>query len=382
MISTTELLARLVAFPTVSRDPNNALIGFAAGLLREAGFRVRVLPGRDPAKANLFASFGPEANDGLILSGHSDVVPVDGQSWSADPFTLSQRGPRLQARGATDMKGFIASMLHTAARLQGQTLSRPLHVALSHDEEIGCVGVRDMLDTLAAEGFKARGCIIGEPTGLAVAIGHKGKVNGCIHCVGEAAHSADPEQGSNAIYLAADMVEEVRAMQDWLRAQGARDAAYAVPHSTLHIGTIEGGTALNIVPADCRMKFEIRHLPGDAPAALLDRLRAAGNALAAAEHARGRHAAVEISIDNSYPGLETGRASLLARLVGELTGANRPTKINFGTEGGLFSSELGIPTVVCGPGSIDRAHKADEFVTTDELGACDKFLERVVETLR
>ncbi len=380
-MSTIEMLARLVAFPTISHDPNDGLISFAAGHLRGLGFRVRVLPGRQPRKSNLLASLGPDTGAGIILSGHSDVVPVDGQSWSTDPFILSARGAKLQARGAVDMKGFIASMLCAAERLDSEKLGRPLHLAISHDEEVGCVGVRSMLETLAAEGFTASGCIIGEPTDLQVAAGHKGKVAGCIRCHGEAAHSANPTLGCNAIYLAAGMVEEVRALQNWLRQHGASDAAYAVPYSTLHVGTIAGGQVLNIVPDRCDMQFEIRFLPGDAPEALLDRLRAAGDARAGAERARGRQAAVDITIENSYPGLATPQDAPIARLAGAAAASGAPIKLNFGTEGGLFTETIGIPTVICGPGTIDRAHKPDEFVTADELGACDDFLAHVIDTL-
>ncbi len=376
------MLARLVAFPTISRDPNEALIGFAAEHLSTHGFRVRVLPGRQPGKCNLLASLGPDTAAGIVLSGHSDVVPVEGQSWSTDPFALTSRGDRLLARGAVDMKGFIASMLCAAEALDGAALRRPLHMAISHDEEIGCVGVRPMLETLAAEGFAASGCIIGEPTELLVAAGHKGKVNACISCHGEAAHSANPALGCNAIYLAAGMVAQVRELQAWLQEHGAQDAAYAVPYSTLHVGTIAGGRVLNIVPDRCDMAFEIRYLPGDAPDALLARLSAAGAALSGAERARGRRACVEITVENSYPGLATPHDAPILGLAGTAAGTGPPVKINFGTEGGLFTQTNGIPTVICGPGSIDRAHKPDEFVTADELAACDAFLGRVIDTLR
>ncbi len=381
MQSTVEMLARLVSFKTVSRDSNAALIAEAARHLAAAGGRVRVLPGDQPGKSNLLASFGPAGDHGLILSGHSDVVPVDGQDWASDPFTLTQRQDRLRARGAVDMKGFIASALTAAASLDETTLARPLHIALSHDEETGCIGVRSMLDLLAREGFRAAGCIIGEPTGLDVVVGHKGKVAGCITCQGEAAHSANPELGCNAIYLAAGMVAEIRALQEWLRAHGAADAAYAVPYSTLHVGTIAGGQVLNIVPELCQLRFEIRFLPGDEPAALLARLGQAGAALAAAEQARGRHAAVAIDIDNSYPGLATAAETPLIVLA-QSAGAGATAKVGFGTEAGLFEQKLGLPVVVCGPGSIDRAHKPDEFITQDELDACDAFLAGVIATLQ
>ncbi len=377
--STPEILETLVAFKTVSRDENESMIGFMAGRLRAAGGRVRVLPGLLPGKSNLLASFGPEGGEGIVLSGHSDVVPVAGQDWGSDPFALTARGDKLLGRGATDMKGFLACAMALADRLDATRLSRPLHIAVSHDEEIGCVGVRSMLATLAAEGFRARGAVIGEPTGMRVAVGHKGKFAGCICCRGQAAHSANPGLGCNAVYLAADMVGELRALQDWLMAQGARDAAYEVPYSTVHVGTIHGGTALNIVPEACDVEFEFRLLAGDAPAALLERLRAAADKLAAVQQARGRHAAIEIVARNAYPGLETPQDSEFVKLVQDAGAVTPLFKAGFGSEAGLFDETLGLPALVCGPGSIDRAHKPDEFITRDELAGCDMFLDRLVE---
>jgi acetylornithine deacetylase len=381
MDTTPEILARLVAFNSVSRESNEALIGFIAQQLRGAGAAVRVLPGTMPGKFNLLATLGPAGGGGIVLSGHSDVVPVDVQDWATDPFTLTAREDRLLGRGASDMKGFIAGAMALAGRLKGRALEQPLHIAISHDEETGCIGVRRMLAALAEEGFTARGCIIGEPTGLRVATGHKGKIAGCICCRGEAAHSANPDLGSNAIYLAAGMVGALRELQDWLKAHGAQDAAYAVPYSTLHIGTIAGGTALNIVPDACDMAFEIRFLPGDAPAALLARLREAGARLAGAEVARGRRAAVEVIEQNNYPGLETPADAAIVALACDAAGDASTYKAGFGSEAGLFNDILGLPSVVCGPGSIDRAHKPDEYITKAELHAGDAFLDRIAAVL-
>jgi acetylornithine deacetylase len=379
--TTPDILSRLVAFNSVSRNPNETLIAFIASRLRECGARVRVLPGAMPGKANLLASLGPEGRGGIVLSGHSDVVPVDGQDWATDPFVLTAREDRLHGRGSSDMKGFIAAAIALAARLAGNTLSQPLHIAVSHDEETGCIGVRTMLATLAGEGFAARGCIIGEPTGLRAATGHKGKIAGCICCRGQAAHSANPELGSNAISLAAGMVGEIRDLQEWLKARGAQDAAYAVPYSTLHVGMIAGGTALNIVPEACDIEFEIRFLPGDAPAALLARLAAAGDRLAAPERARGRSASVQVIQRNRYPGLETPADSAIVALACAAAGNPSTYKAGFGSEAGLFNDVLGLPAVVCGPGSIDRAHKPDEYITKSELESCDAFLDGIAAAL-
>jgi len=375
------LLRELVGFATISRESNRALIDRVAERLADAGARVRVRPGAVPGKSNLFASVGPEAEDGIVLSAHSDVVPVDGQSWSSDPFVLTERDEKLLARGAADMKGFLACALAAMVRAAHGGLRRPLHLALSHDEEIGCVGVRPMLATLAAEGFRAAGCVVGEPTGLAVATGHKGKVSGRILCLGEAGHSADPARGCNAINLAAAMVRETEALQARLAAEGARDESYAVPHSTVHVGTISGGTALNVIPDRCEMAFEMRLLPGDEAAALLALLRAAGERQVAPARARGRSASIEVAVENAYPGLAMPEGDdFVTRALG-WAGGHRIGGLGFGAEAGLFREVLGLACVVCGPGEIERAHRADEYVTCSELAACDKFLSRVVASL-
>ncbi|GLR67049.1 acetylornithine deacetylase [Acidocella aquatica] len=379
-MDTLSTLAGLVAFPTVSRDSNHELIAYIAARLAAAGGNVREIPGNIPGKSNLFASFGPTTGQGIILSGHSDVVPASEPGWITDPFHLSARGDRLYARGASDMKGFIASMITLAEQSKSIPLTRPLHLAISYDEEIGCVGVRHMLQRLEAEGFQAAGCIIGEPTGLRVATGHKGKIAGCICCRGESAHSADPSLGCNAINLASAMIQETEALQTWLRDNGANDSAYAFPHSSVHIGTIKGGTVLNIIPERCDMDFEIRHLPGDDPAMLLERLRARAAALTQAVRGSGRRASIEVRVDNEYPGLETPENSPIATRATQASGNAETIKISFGTEAGLFTKTLGLPCVVCGPGSIDRAHKPNEYILREELDACDRFLRRVVQT--
>ena len=323
---TEALLAQLVAFPTVAGQPNDALIGWLAERLSAVGARVRVLEGAQPDRANLFASLGPDTGDGVVLSGHADVVPVEGQRWSSDPFVLTERdGGRLQARGAVDMKGFLACALAAATRaaVADLPLRRPLHLAVSHDEEIGCVGVRTMLDTLAREGFRASGCIVGEPTDMRIVLGHKGKIAGRIVCLGEEAHSANPARGCNAINLAAAMVRQTEHLQRWLLRHGARGESLEVPCSTIHVGTIRGGTALNVVPNRCEAAFEMRLLPGDDPDALLGRLHRAARRVAAPERARGRRAAVEIEVENAYPGLAMPEDAAFVALVRSAAGSPR-----------------------------------------------------------
>jgi acetylornithine deacetylase len=382
MSETMENLGRLIGFPTVSRDSNLALIDWYGGLLASWGARVETVLDASGTKANLFATIGPATGDGIVLSGHSDVVPVDGQAWSSDPFVMTLRDGRLHGRGTADMKGFLAAMLTAAHAASERRLVRPLHLLVSHDEEIGCVGVRSMLAHLARQGFRAAGCVVGEPTGMAVALGHKGKLAARIRCRGRAAHSANPLLGVNAIRLGAQMVDMVAAMQVDLASAGARDEAYEVPHSTAHVGIIAGGTALNIVPDHCAIDMEIRLVPPDDGALLLDDLRRRGLEIAAAippELADGTGIAIELL--NAYPGLEIAEADPFVALVRAASGGNGTVKLSFGSEGGLIRRDLDMPVVVCGPGSIDRAHKPDEYITPDELAACDVFLARLLDRL-
>ena len=376
MNRTVETLAALVSFPTVSRASNRDLMAWLAARLSALGARVRVMPGTDIDRINLLATLGPDRPDGVVLSAHVDVVPVAGQSWSSDPFRLTERDDRLHGRGAVDMKGFLAGMVSAAELAARLPLRRPLHLAISHDEEIGCVGVRPMLAALAEERFAAAACIVGEPTGLRIGTGHKGKVALLIRARGRAAHSANPGLGANAIGMAAAMVAEVEAIAGWLATEGLRDADYAVPHGTAQVGTIEGGTALNIVPADCSLAAEFRLPAGEDAEALLHRLRAA-----ALRIGQERGGEITVEVTNAYPGLlepEDSPAVAVARAAG---GRLPFAKFDFGTEGGLFRQVLGIPTVVCGPGSIDRAHKPDEYITRAELAAGDSFLAEVVHRL-
>lgn len=376
MLTTLEILDKLIAFPTISADGNETLMRWVVDYITGAGGRIQVLAGAQPGKLNLLASFGPLTGAGIILSGHSDVVPVSGQDWHSDPFRLTGSDERLYGRGSSDMKGFLAAALHAAARADKHKLTRPLHLAFSYDEEIGCVGVRDLLARLAAETFHAEGCIIGEPTEQNVALGHKGKLAGCICCTGLSAHSANPTLGCNAISLAADMVAAAETMQATLCESGARDPAYPFASTSIHIGTIKGGTVLNIVPEHCEMQFEIRNVAGDDPHDLVQILRARAAEITE-RRGQGR---IEIDVTNEYPGLETKADDAFAMKILGAAGT-AACKIGFGTEGGLFKAQFDIPVVVCGPGSIDRAHKPDEYVTRDELAACDVFLDKVIAGL-
>jgi acetylornithine deacetylase len=379
-MNSAQILERLVGFPTVSRDSNLSLIEYAREFLTACGATTRIYMDVDARKANLYASVGPAEQPGILLSGHTDVVPVDGQTWSTPCFELRQRDQRLYARGAADMKGFLACALRAARRAAGMQLQMPLQLAFSYDEEVGCLGVRSLIEDMARWTERPRCCIVGEPTLLRPAVGHKGKTAFTAVCHGRAAHSANPALGVNAIHMAADLIERIRARQERIVESGPRDSTYEVPYTTLHVGVIRGGTVLNIVPSRCELEFEFRNIPGDDPTALLGELRADVAAVArSSEDAAGT--GIELRIEHDYPALDTPPDADVVELAAALTGHRQRIKVGYGSEAGLFSGRLGIPTVVCGPGSIDQAHKPDEFIALDQLEACDAMMDALLQRL-
>lgn len=375
------MLERLIAFPTVSHLPNLDLIDWARGLLTEAGIHATLVPDPSGGKANLYATIGPTDRGGVLLSGHTDVVPVEGQDWSVPPFRLTQRQGRLHGRGTADMKGFLACALRAALLASRRPLRTPLHLAFSHDEEIGCVGVRRLIDLLSQVPVRPMLCIVGEPTSMGVATGHKGKTALAATCIGREGHSALAPKALNAVHLACDFVGAVRARQAAFADGGARDGAYDIPFTTLHVGRISGGTALNIVPNRCTLEFEIRNLPADDPATIIDGLRSDAAALVAAARAIAAEADIRIEVTNSYPGLDTDPGADVVTFVRGLIGANATSKVAFGTEGGLFAERLHIPTVICGPGSMAQGHRPDEYVSLDDLDRCDAMLATLLDRL-
>jgi len=376
-----EILADLIAFPTVSREQNRDLIDYLQRFLVGLGASLTLYPDRKGSKANLFATIGPLDRPGVMLSGHTDVVPVDGQSWNSDPFRLRQDNGNYYGRGAADMKGFLACALNAAERAAARRLTTPLHLAFSYDEEIGCVGVRSMIDGLALTQLRPLFCIIGEPTSMQVATGHKGKMALVAQCTGHAAHSALAPSGLNAIHLASDFITALRRRQSLIAETGRRDEAYEVPYSTIHVGVIQGGVALNIVPSDCRLDFEIRTLGDDNGAAILASIQQDADAIADAERGRFPAAAITLTQVNEYPGLAMPADDPAVAIAQSLAGANHLVKLAFGAEAGLFHQRLGIPTVVCGPGSMDQGHKPDEYVSAEQLGLCDRMLDRLLDQL-
>lgn len=381
-MQTLDILERLVAFPTLSRTSNRELIGFVQGLLHDAGIETMLVESEDATRANLFATIGPRDRGGIVLSGHTDVVPVEGQAWSQDPFRLFIDGGRAYGRGTADMKGFVASAIAAAIRAAGRDLRTPLHLALSYDEEIGCVGVRGLLEKLAELAPRPVACIVGEPTGMRIATGHKGKVALKACCVGQAAHSALAPTALNALHLGADFLGVLRREQQMLADEGARDAAYDVPFSTIHAGRMSGGQALNIVPNHCEIDFEIRNVAADDPATILNRIFDGAQAIVAPLRTTFPMAAIAIEQVNSYPGLDTDEQADIVKILRRLLCDDGPScKVAFGTEAGLFDTRLGVPTVVCGPGHMDQGHKPDEYVEIEQLAACDRMLEGLLDTL-
>jgi acetylornithine deacetylase len=376
-----EILKRLLAFDTVSSRPNMALMGYVKGLLEAEGIAVTLIPDADGGKANLYATVGPAGSGGVMLSGHTDVVPVEGQAWTHPPFAMSEADGRVYGRGAADMKGFVACAIAAVLRAVRRPLKVPLHLALSYDEEIGCMGVRSLIDMLAAAPVRPRFCIVGEPTGMQVATGHKGKVALRATCTGREGHSALAPLALNALHLAADFLGGVRALQAEVAATGLRDGDYDVPYTTLHVGKMSGGVQVNIVPNHATLDFEIRSLAGEDVAVLIARLEEAAESIVAPLRAEFPEAAIRVERLWDYPGLGTPSDAGVVNFVKGLTGANGTIKVAFGTEGGLFDQRLGIPTVICGPGSMAQGHKPDEFVTLEQLERCQAMLAALTDRL-
>lgn len=378
---THDLIAQLVGFDTVSHKSNMQLIEFIADYLARHGIAAELF--RDPSgtKANLFATIGPAGRPGVVLSGHTDVVPVEGQDWSSDPFTLRQAEDRLYGRGTADMKSFIAAALAQVPHFLAADLKTPIHFAFSYDEEIGCVGVHSLIDDLAKRPIRPLACIVGEPTGMAVINAHKGKVTQICTVTGKAAHSSQTHKAANAVEAASRLVVFLSDMARRLREDGPFVADMDPPFTTVHVGPIHGGEALNIVPSHCRFEFEIRFLPGQDREVLLEEVRQFAEAeILPGLQVAAEEAAIEWEQTSLIVALDEGEDSPAVALAKSLTGANSTGKVAFGTEAGLFSG-IEIPTVVCGPGSIDQAHKPDEYITLDQLALCENFMDRLTAHL-
>lgn len=381
MSVTLEVLDRLIGFDTVSAHSNLDMIAFLEAELQARGAWTHRLvnPGGD--KSGLIARIGPDVAGGIVLSGHTDVVPVEGQDWTRAPFALTREGSRLYGRGTTDMKGFVACMIAAADLAARATLRAPLTLVFSYDEEIGCVGIQQMRGALPPLLGQPRACIVGEPTRMQIATGHKGKTALSAVCHGQAGHSARAPEFVNALDMAADLVIGLRALQATLRRTGAQDADYDIPFSTVHVGTLSGGRVLNIVPDRAELAFEFRHLAEDPAARIMARITALAHQIEAQYQARWPAARIDLTPITAYPGLDTSPDTAAATLAKDLLGTKQTTKVAFGTEAGVFD-DMGIPTVVCGPGSMaDQGHKPDEFIDLAQITACEQMLAGVVDRL-
>ncbi|SNS93840.1 acetylornithine deacetylase [Pseudomonas segetis] len=382
MQNSRQLLARLIEFNTVSRESNLALIDFISTYLKGFDIPCQLFFNAEGSKANLFATIGPDIPGGVVLSGHTDVVPVEGQAWTLSPFSMTERDGHLFGRGTADMKGFIACVLAAVPQFLAAPLKQPVHFAFSYDEEVGCLGVRSLLADLQQRPHKPSVCIIGEPTLMKPVLGHKGKLAMRCNIQGAACHSAYAPQGVNAIEYAAKLIGKLGEIGQNLRAPQLHDPRFDPPFSTVQTGMISGGRALNIVPAECQFDFEVRALPSDDPQDVADQVQQfAKDELLPRMHAVDTQTSIEFSQLSAYPGLATDAQSPAAQLIALLSQCDDFSTVAFGTEGGLFD-KAGIATVVCGPGSIEQAHKPDEFISIAQLEQCDAMLSRLAQWLK
>ena len=377
-----DLIRTLVAFDTTSRESNLALIDWVRDYLAGHGIDSQLSFDDDRRKANLFATLpatdGNSTTGGIVLSGHTDVVPVDGQPWETPPFTATLVGDKLYGRGVTDMKSFSAIGLTFVPEFLRRGLKRPLHFSLSYDEEVGCVGVRRLIADIVKRRIRPSGCIVGEPTGMRLVVAHKGKKSYRCRVRGFEAHSSLTPLGVNAVQIACEIVSFLARMARRFRDRGGFDAAYDVPYTTVHTGVIRGGTALNIVPRDCVFDFEFRHLPFDDPDALLAEVRRFAATLTPEMHAVAPSTYIEFEQLSSMPGFDTHGGSEIAELGKSCTGTHDFGKVSFGTEASLFH-KADISTIICGPGHIAQAHQPNEWIAVEQLARCEAFMRRLAD---
>jgi acetylornithine deacetylase len=377
-------IEKLIKFDTTSRNSNLGLIETVRDYLANAGVKTVLTHHASGAKANLFATvpaFDGSLNGGIVLSGHTDVVPVDGQAWDSDPFTAAIRDGKLYARGSCDMKGFIGTALHLLPVMQQARLVKPIHFALSFDEEVGCVGAPLMIEDLQKRGILPEGCIVGEPTTMRPVVAHKGiNVYRC-HVHGHAVHSSLTPQGVNAIEYAARMICFIRDLADKYRAEGPFDEAFNVPFTTAQTGIISGGIAVNTVPALCEFSFQVRNLPTVDSGAIIRQIESyARDVLMPKMQGENANANIRFSKIAVSPALDESEQDAVTSLVRALTNDTTKRKVAYGTEAGLFKA-AGIPSVICGPGDIEQAHKANEYVELAQLRECETFMRRFIKSM-
>ena len=381
-MNSEEILAHLVAFDTTSTRSNLQLIDFMRNLLDDHAIESQLVHSDDHSCANLYATIGPDDRGGVMLSGHTDVVPTAGQDWHSDPYQLRTEDKLLFGRGSCDMKGFIACVLAGLPQIAAEQLQTPIHLAFSYDEEIGCVGAKKLVDSMAGFEVRPRFGLIGEPTNMSMVLGHKGKVSFRVTVSGLSCHSAYISNGVNAVEYAAELITFIRNMNTRMQ-QNLTDPSYTVPHTTFHVGNINGGTALNIVPRQCVFEFEIRNLPQQDPDSLVDEIKHyASDVLLADMQSRYPQSEIRFEETSCYPGLHTDPAAAVIAYTRAINPVDEVgDNVSFGTEAGLFDS-IGINSLVCGPGSIEQAHKPDEFVSREQMQYCDQMIENLVHRCR
>ncbi|MEL7979878.1 acetylornithine deacetylase [Vreelandella titanicae] len=376
MMQSRLLLEKLVAFETVSRASNLNLIEFIRGYLDELGVTSQLVYNDSGSKANLWATIGPADRGGIVLSGHTDVVPVEGQAWTFPPFKLTEHDGKLYGRGSADMKGFLACMLAAVPTFLATPLRTPIHLAFSYDEEVGCLGVRSLLEYIKEQAHPPVACIVGEPTGLKPILGHKGKLAMRCHVHGAACHSAYAPDGVNAIEYASHLIVKLTEMGAELRDKQL-DYRFDPPFTTVQTGTISGGNALNIVPTDCCFDWEIRTLPSADGEQICSELKQyACQELEPQMRAVKADTGIHFEPLQAYPGLLLDQSAPLAKFIALLANSSDFSTVAFGTEGGLFH-QVGIPAVICGPGSMAQGHKPDEFIAIEQLHRCDAMMRRL-----
>jgi acetylornithine deacetylase len=378
-----DMIDRLIAFNTVSRDSNMGLIEWVRDYLQGFGATTRLTRDATGKKANLFATLGDSKKPGLILSGHTDVVPIDGQNWDTDPFVATERDGKLYARGSADMKGFIGIVLSRApkflAALNDNRLDAPLHYALSYDEEVGCLGVRSLIRDLQENNIRPAGCVVGEPTSMQPIIAHKGTHRFRCSVHGREAHSSYVTHGVNAIEYAARLVVFIRQIADRLAQSEQRDYGFTVPYSTLSTGLIQGGIAANVIPKDCVFQFDMRTLPQASPDTLYQEIRAYAELLAKEMQTTDPSSGIDLKWVSQTVGLAAKETDAIVQWAMQLSRINTVGKVSYGTEAGLFQ-QMGVPSVICGPGDIAQAHSPNEFVALEQLAQCENFIDRILET--
>ncbi len=380
-LSSLEMIRRFVESPTVSRDSNLELIGFVRDYLAGLGVESHVFTNAEKTKASIYATLGPADRPGIMLAGHTDVVPVDGQDWHTDPWTLVEKDGKLFGRGTTDMKGFCAVALSFAPLFLERGLETPIHYGFTFEEEINRAGIDAILDGIEDFPVRPAMCIVGEPSGMKVVVAHKGKKSVRCRVRGFECHSSLAPAGVNAIEYAAELIAFIKDLSREFSG-GPRDEAYDVPFTTFSVGLIRGGTALNIVSRDCVFEFEFRHLPQDDPDGLYRRIveyaRTSSNpACGLSTRTRGSRS----RSCRSSPALDTDPGEEVVGLTKRLSQRNDHGKVAFGTEASVISRRGGIPTVVCGPGSIDQAHKPDEFIAVEQVARCEAFMRRLADAV-